>query len=191
MRCGKQLEDNEKEFCRDCARKKFVYKRGVAAFNYSDSMKKSMYDFKYGNRREYAEFYARTIYENFGNVIKSFNAEVLIPVPLHKIRQRKRGYNQAEILADKLSRYLGIPCDGKYLVRVKKTVPQKILSDRDRLGNIENAFQTVQNGIKYRKVILVDDIYTTGATINECASVLHASGTEEVFFVTACIGRGF
>lgn len=191
MKCGKQLDDNETEYCSDCARKNFVYKRGVAAFAYSDVMKKSMYAFKYNNRREYARFYAKMLCEKHGNTIKSWNARVLVPVPLHKSRQRKRGYNQAGVLAGQLSELLHIPVDSEMLVRGKKTAPQKTLSDRARVNNLENAFQIGKSGVRYRSIILVDDIYTTGATINECASVLRTAGAEDVYFVTACIGRGF
>lgn len=190
MRCGKQLED-ESEYCRDCEQKDFAYKRGVAAFAYSDVMKKSMYAFKYNNRREYAGFYAKVLFENFGNTIKSWKAEALVPVPLYKDRQRKRGYNQARVLAEKLSEYIGIPVDAEILLRNKNTVPQKMLSDKDRFNNIENAFQIGPGGVKYKSIILTDDIYTTGATVNECASVLVSAGVKDVYFVTACIGRGF
>ena len=191
MRCGKQLDDEESEYCMDCTRKNFVYKRGVAAFAYSDVMKKSMYAFKYNNRREYAGFYSGVLWKNFGQTIKSWNAQALVPVPLHKSRQRKRGYNQAQVLAQKLSEYTGIPVDAGVLFRIKSTVPQKTLTDRDRFNNIENAFQIGPQGVKYNCIILVDDIYTTGATINECASVLISAGAKNVYFVAACIGRGF
>lgn len=191
MRCGKPMDGEMEELCHDCANKKFDYQRGVAAFCYSKEMKRSMYGFKYNNRREYGKYYAKMIYEANGNVIQSWNADVLIPVPLHPKRQRKRGYNQALVLAKCLNEYLGIPVDEGALSRIKNTVPQKELATKERNNNIEKAFQTGANVIKYRKVILVDDIYTTGATINECAKVLRASGVDEVYFITACIGNGF
>ena len=124
-------------------------------------------------------------------MIRGWNAEVIIPVPLHVKRLRTRGYNQAEVFARALSEEFGIPVDAHTLVRVRNTRPQKELSDVERKNNIENAFQTRINSIKYKKVILVDDIYTTGTTINECADVLKRTGVEDVYFVTACIGNGF
>ena len=191
MKCSKPLEDDIRELCRDCERKEHIFTRGVAAFSYSKSMKKSMYAFKYNNRREYGKYYGEVIWEKFGSTILSWNADVLIPVPLHSARLRKRGYNQAQVLAKELERLSGISVDDKSLIRVKNTKPQKELSDKERNCNIESAFQIRLNDLKYKKVILVDDIYTTGATINECAKVLMSGGVEKVYFITACIGNGF
>lgn len=191
MRCGKQLEDEMEEFCHDCTVKYFEYERGVAGFSYSKAMKRSMYAFKYNNRREYAGFYSKVICEKYNKVIRNWNADVLIPVPLHRARHIKRGYNQAEIVADAIGKKLGIRVDTKTLIRCKNTKPQKALTDTERNNNIENAFQISSNGIKYKKVILVDDIYTTGTTINECTRVLKRNGIEKVYFVSVCIGNGF
>lgn len=191
FKCGKQLDEEEREFCRDCAVKKHNFDRGVAAFSYSDAMKKSMYAFKYNNRREYAGFYAKELIERYGDIIKGWQAQALIPVPLHPSRYRARGYNQAEVLAREIGRQTGMKVDTETLVRVKKTTPQKELNDRERNINIENAFQIVKNGVKYKNVIVVDDIYTTGATVDGCALALKAGGADRVYFMSACIGNGF
>lgn len=193
MRCGKQLEYEEQEYCGDCLTKKsrLFFERGVAAFSYSDAMKRSMYAFKYRNRREYASYYADTVVNRYADVIRSWNAQALIPVPLHPSKMRSRGYNQAELFARELGRRLTLPVDAACLLRVRRTRPQKLLSEADRRKNTENAFQISKKGIKYKKVILVDDIYTTGATINECAGELLSAGAVQVCFVTVCIGKGF
>lgn len=191
MRCGKPIQDELAEFCHDCEIKNFHFKRGVAVFAYSSAMKKSMYAFKYNNRREYGRYYGRVMAERFYDTVKGWGCDVLMPVPLHKYKFIKRGYNQAEVFARALSEEFGIPVDAHTLIRVRNTRPQKELSDVERKNNIENAFQTRINSIKYKKVILVDDIYTTGTTINECAGVLKRAGVEDIYFVTACIGNGF
>lgn len=191
FKCGKQLEGEEREFCRDCTVKKHNFDRGVAAFAYSDAMKKSMYAFKYNNRREYAGFYAQALLEQYEGIVRGWQAQALIPVPLHKARYRSRGYNQAEVLAKEIGRRTGIRMDAGTLVRVKKTKPQKELNDRERNNNIENAFQIDKNGVRYKCVVLVDDIYTTGATIDECALTLKAGGADRVYFMTVCVGNGF
>lgn len=191
MKCSKPLEDDIRELCRDCQRKEHVFTRGVAAFSYSKAMKKSMYGFKYNNRREYGKYYSEVLWEKYSNTILSWGADALIPVPLHRTRLRKRGYNQAQVLARFLEKESGIMVDDTTLVRIKNTKPQKELSDKERNSNIESAFQIRSNDLKYKKVILVDDIYTTGATINECAKVLVGGGVEKVYFIAACIGNGF
>ena len=154
-------------------------------------MKTSMYAFKYNNRREYAKFYAHAIIENYGNIIASWKADVIVPVPMYKKKKIKRGYNQAEVLAGKLSEKLGIPMDTDIIYRVRNTIPQKELKDEERKNNIKNAFQIRKNGLKYSKIVLVDDIYTTGTTIDECAGEFLQAGVNQVYFITACIGKGF
>ena len=131
------------------------------------------------------------IAKEFKDVIFSWNCEVLVPVPLHRRKLIKRGYNQAEILAKRLSEQLLIPMDNKILIRTRNTVPLKELNEKERITNLKSAFQTDEIKLKYKRIILVDDIYTTGSTIDECAWTLLRNGAEEVYFITACIGRGF
>lgn len=191
LKCGKQLEDERQEYCSDCMRKTHVFDRGAAVFSYTDAMKKSMYAFKYNNRREYAGFYAANAFKEYGNYLKIWAPQAIIPVPLHKSRYRKRGYNQAQVFAKELSRMSGIPMDENMLVRVKNTRPQKELDDKERVHNLNNAFQIMPDSVKYSSVLLTDDIYTTGTTIDECARVLKDYGVSNVYFLTVCIGRGF
>ena len=191
MKCSKPLEDDLQELCQDCERKNHVFTRGVGAFSYSKAMKKSMYGFKYNNRREYGKYYADVIWEKYGSTIMSWNADALVPVPLHRARLRKRGYNQAQVLAKEIEKLSGVKVVDNVLIRTKNTKPQKELTDKERNNNIESAFQMSTNDLKYNKVILVDDIYTTGATINECAKALLDGGVGKVYFIAACIGNGF
>lgn len=85
---------------------------------------------------------------------------------------------------------LNIPMDTGVLLRTGKTEPQKMLSKEIRIKNVENAFKVSINVVRYSKIILVDDIYTTGATINACARVLKQAGVQEVYFISICIGEG-
>lgn len=153
-------------------------------------MKKSMYAFKYNGRREYATFYAQSVVDQFGHIINSFNADYLMPVPLHAAKLNKRGYNQAQDFAEELSKLLKIPMSTA-LVRTKNTRPMKEMSDKGRADNIKNAFKLKREDMKGKKIILVDDIYTTGMTMDECAKVLLDAGVASVYFITVCIGRGF
>ena len=191
MVCGKSLTDEDTELCFDCIKKKHSFDRGVAAFSYSNALRKSMYNFKYNNRRENAAFYADAIYRTKGHIIKSWDAQVYIPVPIHKKRMKKRGYNQAELIANELSQMTHIPVDSDILMRVVNTTPQKELNDKERAKNLKNAFQVRKTIVQYKKIVLVDDIYTTGATLDACAKALKEAGAEKIYFVAACIGTGF
>lgn len=190
-KCGKPLAREEAEYCPDCGKGKHLFARGRAAFVYDPLMRESVGRFKYKNRREYADFYVKELLERCGETVRAWEADALIPVPLHPKRKRRRGFNQAGLIAEGLGKKLGIPVYGRLLVRVKKTRPQKELSRQERRSNLKNAFQAVQNDVRLRKVILVDDIYTTGSTIDAAAEVLLALGVEKVYFLSICIGRGY
>lgn len=114
--------------------------------------------------------------------------EVLVPVPLHPARQRKRGYNQAEVFAEKLAEEMELPMNARLIRRVKKTKRQKELGPAERRKNLEGAFALAKPGqMKYCRILLVDDIYTTGSTVDAIASLLKVNGAEQVDFVCAAI----
>ncbi len=188
--CGKPLLSEEQEYCGDCKRKKHVFRQGRAPFVYDKAMRGSIARFKYGGRKEYAAFYAEEILQNCARTAAFWEAEVLVPIPLHPSRRRKRGYNQAELLAKELSKRSGIPMDSGLLERVKKTRAQKDLNDQERLANLKNAFSIRKGELPYKKIILVDDIYTTGSTMDAAARELVANGAQSVFFLCISVGRG-
>lgn len=189
MKCGKPLSDDKKEFCTDCSRNQRNYVQGRSIFIYDDIMRKSIYSFKYNGRQEYAIFYAQQIYERLSDKIKLWNAEALIPIPIHKSKLRKRGYNQAYLIAKELSNLTGIPVKNDILIRQKNTTVQKNLNANERSSNLKNAFKIAQNKVKLSSAILIDDIYTTGSTIQACADALESSGVDKIYFISVCIGH--
>jgi len=117
--------------------------------------------------------------------------EVIVPVPMFAAKKRSRGYNQAEVFARALGRECAVPVEEKLVVRTKNTMPQKSLNDKQRKDNLKGAFQVRTNIVKYSKILLVDDIYTTGATIDAIAELLKKSGAKEVYFLSICVGEGY
>ncbi len=190
MRCGKPLFSEEREYCGDCSRKRRWTDRGRAPFLYDEVMRRSIAGYKYGGRREYAAFYAEEILRRCAGEIKGWGAEVFVPIPLHASRKRKRGFNQAELLAEGLSKRSGIPTDAGLLKRVKKTHVQKELNDQERLTNLKDAFSVRKGKVPYQNIILVDDIYTTGSTVDTAAKVLKEHGAQKVYSVCICVGNG-
>lgn len=126
-----------------------------------------------------------------GEQIRLWGAEVLIPVPLHPKRMVKRGYNQAEIIAGETGRILQIPVDTKTVVRKVNTKPQKELNDRERRRNLNSAFAVTGSKLPWKIIVIVDDIYTTGSTVDGVSLALKAAGAEQVYFLTIAIGTGF
>ena len=107
--------------------------------------------------------------------------EVIVPVPLHARRVKKRGYNQAALLAKEMSEGLGLPLARDSLVRVRSTVPQVGLSARRRRDNVSGAFQCPQAHLKGQRVLLVDDVCTTGATLEACSIALQQTDVASVW----------
>lgn len=188
-RCGKQLFDDAKVFCGDCMQRKHVFDHGYALYDYQ-SMRKSIYRFKYHGRCEYARFYAEDLYEKLKEEIRLMGADSIVPVPIHASKLRDRGYNQAELIASELSRLTGIPMYPNLVKRVKKTVPQKELDLQERQNNLKKAFNISSDVVKLNKTILVDDIYTTGSTLDAVALELKRHGVGTVYFIALCIGEG-
>lgn len=193
-KCGKAFEiqpgkDIYPEYCADCSRIRHSFDVGMAVFQYQEGIRESIYRFKYSNQRTYAAFYAQAMAYRYGRTLRSWGIEIIIPVPVSKEKKQSRGYNQAALLAKELSERLQIPY-GEELVRVKNTIPQKELSPTERKTNLKNAFKMKQNIVKYKKVLLVDDIYTTGSTMDACATVLKQAGAGQVYCICLAIGEG-
>ena len=123
-------------------------------------------------------------------VLQDIKPDILVPVPVHKTKLHKRGYNQAEVLARELATYLNVPVEPDLIKRNIKTSPQKELGTKAREENIKKAFNSTDKIVKYRCALLVDDIYTTGATIEACTKILHEQGIKDVYYTSVCIGKG-
>ena len=178
------------EYCEDCTTHRHEYEYGVALINYDETARKSMVQIKYKNKREYLDFYGRAMALRFEKTIGRMQVDALVPIPVHRSRRRRRGFNQAEVLAEVMAEHLKLPVEAGVLVRTKKTLPQKELSAAERLKNLSGAFQTgeIPEGVK--SVLLVDDIYTTGSTIEACTRVLKRAGIEKVYFAVICMTGG-
>lgn len=189
MKCGKEIGSRDQEYCTDCIRRKKSFTRGFALLNYDSRAAVSMAAVKYHNKREYLDFYARAAALRFEKQFRQAGIQVIVAVPVHASRLKTRGFNQAAVLAEKLSAELGIPWE-ELLIRVKKTDPQKSLGSAERLKNLRGAFEAEQEAGKWERVLLVDDIYTTGSTAEICSRALLKTGVKQVFVFAVCIGHG-
>ena len=190
-KCGKPIRYEEKEFCGDCSEREWHYEQGRSVWLHTGNVRWSIYQFKYHNRRIYGRFYAEELFRVYGEMLQKWKIDVIIPIPLHRNRKRKRGYNQAEIVATHLGKLTGIRVDTKSVIRVHNTKPQKELSHKERNRNLKSAFRITRYWNKEKNVLLIDDIYTTGSTIDSVAKVLKENGAHKVWFLTISIGQGF
>lgn len=210
-RCGKPIEIDTQEYCRDCSRKrraagmeddrtgmvsfsKDPICQGTALWLYTDSMKCAMANFKYKGCYGDGAFYAEELVRFRRDRFRRWQPDYVIPVPLHRRKRWFRGYNQAACLARELGLRMNVPVASEALERRRYTKPQKGFDHRRRRDNVRDAFRIRdgwENRLWGRRVLLVDDIYTTGSTLESCARVLCDAGVSKVYFACLCTGRDY
>lgn len=197
MCCGKPVHSDEIEYCNDCMIQVRFYDQGRSLWLHSGNVKKSIYRFKYKNNRINAKVYARLLVEFNQTFLERWKPEGIVPIPIHAKRRRKRGYNQAEVLAREIKEelqkemYREVPIITDVIYRKKETKYQKKLDNYQRRKNIKGAFGMKKSKKLPASILVVDDIYTTGATIQEVSKLLRDFGVEQVVFLTISIGQGF
>ena len=150
-------------------------------FNYRDIIRNKIIDFKFNDKPYLYHMFCEIFVKNkFGcDFVKNY--DIIMPVPMHKIKKMKRGYNQSELFAKGISKMLEIPIGIDSLIKCKNTLMQSSLGKNDRTKNVKNAYKVERlEKIKNKNVLLVDDIYTTGATIKECKKVLQQANVKNV-----------
>lgn len=192
-KCGRPY-DMGKERCLFCEKLDLSHiERIIALFPYKDICRDAVLRWKYKGIRKYARSYAE-LFINEVELLKKINVDALIPVPLAPNRLRKRGFNQALDLANEIGKLTGIPVYD-CLKRVKNTVPQSQCSREERLRNIIGSVALKGDTMMYpelKQIALVDDIYTTGATVKECIKIIREKlrlKNENVYLLIVCIGE--
>lgn len=185
--CGRFFSGSgENHLCAACleSRPPFVRHRSVA--RYEGVVKEIILNFKYRGFEVLARDLGDFIVRNLGREEDLWSGlEAIVPVPLHPAKERKRGFNQARLLARELAQRTGIPLVNKRLVKVRATPAQTSLEARDRGINLKGAFLVKKAaGLSGKIVLLVDDVCTTGSTLRECSRALRRAGVKEVRAVT-------
>lgn len=187
--CGKPLENEETELCSDCRKHPKTFKKGIPLCVYNNEVRDSLAAIKYQNQKEYADFYIMEIKKRKLKQLKNLRIDLILSVPLHKRKKRQRGFNQAMLFAEGIGEILHVPASDCVLFRIKYTKPLKSLNPRERLASMEHSFWA-SDEVKGKRVLLVDDIYTTGATAESCTRALKAAGAEDVWVFCVAIGYG-
>lgn len=193
--CGKPLSTSEEEFCFDCKKHPKSFHRGFSLAVYNEAARHSLSAIKYHNRRHLIPFYVKETVSRYGPLFTSLHFDAILSIPIHKKRHKKRGFNQAALFASALGKVLHIPVYNDILVRVINTLPQKTLSPEKRLENLEKAFalhpELADRQLPFHRILLVDDIYTTGATMEAVTRILKKAGVKEIYIFSICIGQGY
>ena len=177
--CEKRVERLEKICLIDIKDKK--YEKLCYFFPYKSLIRKLILQYKFSNKAYLNHFFANRITANEKKCEFLKQYDLIIPVPMHKKKRQKRGYNQTELVANELEKSLGIPAQNDILYKVINTTTQSKLGGKARQINIQHAF-FISNDVKVedKRIILLDDIYTTGATSEECSRVLKEAGAKEI-----------
>jgi len=189
-RCERPLPTPDIKVCNTCIIEPHPcsYIRGISP--YDGITEHLIILLKYNGKRGTAKILGRLMTQVISNEEIYRNCEVIVPVPLHPTRIRERGYNQAELLGKELSVELNIPLISDALVRVRATPSQTKLSPEERIKNVKDAFAVNKRRaelINGKIVLLVDDVLTTGATLNECARTLLKGDIKEVLGIVSAI----
>ncbi|MEK6745340.1 MAG: ComF family protein [Nitrospirota bacterium] len=176
------LTDSPEHECLSCRMTPPHYDQALAAGLFEGPLREAIHVYKYRPLRSLGEPLARWM---AGQVRMTVPLDIAMPVPLHKKRLRHRGFNQALLLAHGVSERFAMPLNYDNLVRVRYTRPQVELSGRERAENVRGAFNLVRPAeVSDKRILLIDDVFTTGATMNECAKVLKDAGAASVTVLT-------
>ena len=185
LNCGMPLDD-ESDYCNRCQNQKSAFVKNRSPLVYDGEVKKLIYKFKFSRKKYIAQTLGALMADKY--LESGMDSEIIVYVPMTDAEVKKRGFNQAELLAYEVGGRLDIPVLGA-LVKIKDTSQQKELKGKDRAVNLEGAFACLFEQVKGRKILLVDDIFTTGATANECANTLLKAKAREVCVLTAAVTK--
>jgi len=185
--CGRFLyQGNEPDsLCLECQNSLPPYELHRSLGTYAGRLKEIIILLKYKGDEPLACSLSEHLYRHFGPQGMLTGIDLIVPVPLHRRKQRQRGFNQAELLARRLSKLTGSPLGLGILIKTRNTPSQVSLEARKRASNLKGAFAVRKADlIRKRIILLVDDVYTTGSTIKECALALKKAGAKEIRAVT-------
>lgn len=196
IKCGKPLADaNTTEVCFSCRENRHYFDRGYSCAEYGSNERAMIFSLKYGGHTDIAVTLGEIMYDR---MTAEYDAEELsirydsvIPVPVSSARRAARGFNQAELLADEFARRAGIRLDSRSLIRVRDTHAMKTLGPEERRANISGAFRIREHrraAISGMRILLIDDLYTTGATVDEISRELRSAGAERIDILTFAAG---
>jgi ComF family protein len=172
--------------CANCEHRKLHFDCAVAAYRSRGLVRNVLHQFKYGRQRHLRHPIAQWLRESLGDPrLRGRYFDVIVPVPLHPARERERGFNQAELIAELLAESAAVPIR-PVLERIRYTTTQTAYDRAERMENLHGAFRLRKNrDVRGLHVLLIDDVLTTGSTLSECARVLRAAGAVSVHAATA------
>jgi ComF family protein len=170
-------------YCLSCKDTQRDYEFARAPFIYEGKIKTLIYKLKYSSGKYLAPYISYLLLDEY--VKQGWNVDLIVPVPLFKKRERRRGFNQAEIISQKFKEVFNIEISKDNLIRIINTPTQTKLTRKERKSNLKGAFKVLnKTEFKGKNILLVDDVFTTGATTDECSKVLIKAGVKNIYVLT-------
>ncbi len=183
-RCGSQMGENQTGVCLKCKNTNYNFTQARSVFEYVDKPLAVIHNLKYNGKKYLAEYMVKHMLD----VYAKWNAfvDIITFVPMFELKQKARGYNQAQLLADEFSKKINIPCY-ELCVKVVDTTSQTELDNKERMKNVEDSFafkKEFKDLIKGKRILIIDDVITTGATTSEISKVLKSAGSKECYVLS-------
>ena len=183
----KKCEEKIKKYKKDIVirSKNNYFEELISIFKYEGLIREKIIQYKFQDKSYIYNTFAKIILKNekVCGLLKKY--DIIIPVPIHKKRKAQRGYNQTQLIASKISKYVGIKLCDDVLIKSKNTIAQSKLNKNKRKQNLKGAFRVLDlEKIQGKNILLFDDIFTTGSTVNECSKILKKAGAKTVGVLT-------
>ena len=182
--CGK--ESVIKDVCLECLNKTIYYERLIFCNEYTNEIRDKIHLYKFFSKKFYYNFFEELIYDKLFGI----DGDIIIPVPISKERFKERGYNQCALIAKKLSRKLKIEYNDEIIIKTVNSEKQSMQNFKKRQESVKNIFQIADNiKVRGKRVILIDDVFATGATVNECSRRLIEAGAKSIIVAVISISH--
>ncbi|NLB55481.1 MAG: ComF family protein [Lentisphaerae bacterium] len=176
-RCGAPLDS---EICGECRGKRFHFDSANCYGYYAGVLREAIHQYKYSGNRQLAPQLGSILSTTWKERDQQIEVDFIVPVPIHRQRERERGFNQSLLLAEIVSKDLSLPVLQHGLLRTRATKPQVNLALEDRGNNVKGAFTPGSDSVEGKNLILIDDVFTTGMTLDEAAKTLKTAGAASV-----------
>lgn len=184
-KCKKRLENQAVYTIKNTKNNNFFEKQ-IYIFLYKNEIRKLIIDYKFNDKAYLYKIFSQIIIKNkkICGILEKY--DIIMPVPIHYIRKKQRGYNQSELVAKEIAKYIeNLKIENKIFKKIKNNKPQSLLNRKERKRNVENVYKIEEKDkIKNKNIIIFDDIYTTGNTVNELAKILKENGAKNILVLT-------
>ncbi len=182
-KCGHPVLDGN-DYCDNCRFFNYDFDEARAVFEYNDKTKGRILGIKYHNQKYLAKFFAKLmkdVLDDWG-----VKPDIIVPIPISSERRKERGFNQSELIADELATLTGLPVVSKIISKKSDSKLQKGLTMKERFENMKGVFELDKRYIlKFKKVLIIDDVFTTGATVSEASRTIRKAGPDRIYILTA------